>query len=95
MSRNDSSASGARSYAIAVQAERRDAAYICEIQEYMDARYDNIGAGLVFAMAEVALETDIPHEVMESPAISSMVRDAGDMITLANVRPTSDRSAWH
>ena len=71
--------------AVAVQAERREASYICNIDEYIKARFDNVGAGLVFVMSEVALELDIPHEIMAHPAISSLIRDAGNMIILANV----------
>ena len=68
-----------------MQAERRDVAYVCGIEEYMDARRDNIGAVMVFVMVEVALELDIPDEIMEHPAMSSLIKDAADMVTLANV----------
>lgn len=76
-----------RSYIASViqQADRRGSSYICGIEEYMTARRDNIGSDPSFALLEISLELDLPHEVMQHPAIISLNRDTTDMIILANV----------
>jgi hypothetical protein len=51
----------------------------------MDSRRDNIGAGCMFAMLEICLELDLPHDVMQHPAMVSLNRHATDMIFLTNV----------
>nr|BBH51498.1 putative sesquiterpene synthase [Clitopilus sp.] len=66
------------------QAERRDAKYICTMEEYLHARRDNIGSDPSFALLEITLEVDLPHEVMEHPTIVALARDTTDMIVLAN-----------
>ncbi|KAJ7753354.1 terpenoid synthase [Mycena maculata] len=66
------------------QAERRSKAYICTVDEYMIARRNNIGSDPSFALLEISLGLDLPHEVMEHPAIVSLNRDTTDMIILAN-----------
>ncbi|KAJ6561560.1 terpenoid synthase [Mycena vulgaris] len=66
------------------QAERRSTSYICTVDEYMAARRDNIGSDPSFAFLEISLGVDLPHEVMEHPAIVSLNRDTTDMIILAN-----------
>jgi hypothetical protein len=70
---------------IVVQAERHSSAYICTINEYMAARRDNIGTYPTFVLLEICLELDIPHEVMQHPAIDSLNRHATDMVFLTNV----------
>jgi hypothetical protein len=67
------------------QAERRGASYICTVEEYMAARRNNIGSDPSFAFLEISLGVDLPHEVMEHPAIVALNRDTTDMIVLANV----------
>lgn len=67
------------------QAARRSQSYICTVDEYMTARRDNIGSDPTFALMEVCLNLDIPHEVMQHPAMLSLNRDATDMIILTNV----------
>ncbi|KAJ6475658.1 terpenoid synthase [Mycena vulgaris] len=64
------------------QAARRSTSYICTVDEYMAARCANIGSGSdpSFAFLEISLGVDLPHEVMEHPAI---VSDTTDMIILA------------
>lgn len=76
-----------RSYiaSVILQAERRGSAYICGIEEYMASRRDNIGSDPSFALLEMSLELDVPHEVMQHPFIVSLNRDTTDMIVLANV----------
>ncbi|KAF7979340.1 hypothetical protein HWV62_42763 [Athelia sp. TMB] len=69
---------------VVLQAERRSSSYICTIDEYMAARRDNIGSDPSFALLEISLEVDIPHSVMQHPAIVSLNRDTTDMIVLAN-----------
>ncbi|KAJ6465141.1 terpenoid synthase [Mycena vulgaris] len=51
------------------QAERRSTSYICTVDEYMAARRDNIGSDPSSAFLEISLSVDLPHEVMEHPAI--------------------------
>lgn len=70
---------------IVLQAERRSSSYICTIDDYMAARRENIGTRPVFAFIEISMELDLPHHVMEHPAIVSLIRDATDMILLTNV----------
>ncbi|KAF7982707.1 hypothetical protein HWV62_26552 [Athelia sp. TMB] len=69
---------------IVVQAERRSSSYICTIDEYMAARRENIGTSPVFAFIEISKELDLPHHVMQHPAIVSLIKDATDMILLTN-----------
>ncbi|KAK7451089.1 hypothetical protein VKT23_012765 [Stygiomarasmius scandens] len=69
---------------VILQAERRDHSYICTIEEYMAARRDNIGSDPSFALLEMSLGVDLPHEVMEHPTIVALARDTTDMIVLAN-----------
>ncbi|KAF7361114.1 Terpene cyclase [Mycena sanguinolenta] len=66
------------------QAECRSSSYICTIDKYLVARQNNIGAFPVFTFVEIDLGLDLPHEVMEHPMITSLERDAGDMIILDN-----------
>ncbi|KAJ7910913.1 terpenoid synthase [Mycena leptocephala] len=75
-----------RSYVTSVvqQAERRSTSYICTLDEYMIARRDNIGTDPSFVFVEISLGLDLPHEVMEHPAIVSLGRDATDMLIIGN-----------
>jgi Delta6-protoilludene synthase len=50
----------------------------------MVARRDNIGSDPSFALLEMSLGVDLPHEVMEHPTIVALARDTTDMIVLAN-----------
>jgi hypothetical protein len=67
------------------QADRRDRSYVCTIDEYLEARRDNIGSDPSFAFLETSLEIDIPEEIMQHPTIVAIQRDTTDMIVLANV----------
>jgi hypothetical protein len=51
----------------------------------MAARREDIGCFPCFALLEISLDLDLPHEVMDHPAIVSLKRDATDMTWLANV----------
>ncbi|KAF7984104.1 hypothetical protein HWV62_16714 [Athelia sp. TMB] len=70
--------------AVVVQAERRSSSYICTIDEYWASRRGNVGVDPVFAMVEISLELDIPHSVMDHPAIVSLTKDANSMTILGN-----------
>jgi hypothetical protein len=70
---------------IIVQAERHSSSYICTINEYIASRRRNIGTGPTFALLEICLELDLPHDVMQHPALVSLNRHATDMILLTNV----------
>lgn len=70
------------------QAERRSASYICSMDEYMASRRLNIGCDPSFVLLEISLDLDLPHEVMEHPAIVSVNSDAQDMVILWNVSTT-------
>ncbi|KZP33092.1 terpenoid synthase [Athelia psychrophila] len=69
---------------VVLQAERRSSSYICTVEDYMDDRRDNVGAKPALALLEISLELDLPHSVMEHPAIISLNNDITDMTTLAN-----------
>ena len=69
------------------QAASRSTSGLCDIEEYMVARRDNIGCLPLFAVMEASLEIDLSHEVMQHPALLSLNQDATDMTILANVRP--------
>ncbi|KAJ7254123.1 terpenoid synthase, partial [Mycena rebaudengoi] len=60
-----------RAYLAAVlqQAECRSSSYICDVEEYMAARREDIGSFPCFALLEISLNLDLPHEVMDHPAI--------------------------
>ena len=79
---------------VITQAERRGASYICTIDEYMDARRDNIGTRPSFAFMEICLGLNIPHEVMEHPALVTLERCATDLVLLGNVRISERRLYW-
>ncbi|KAJ7834026.1 terpenoid synthase [Mycena olivaceomarginata] len=66
------------------QAERRSASYICSMDEYMASRRLNIGCDPSFVLLEISLDLDLPHEVMEHPAIVSVNSDAQDIVILWN-----------
>ena len=51
----------------------------------MEARRDNIGTLPSFVFSEICMGLNIPHEVMQHPAIASLERDATDMIIIGNV----------
>jgi Delta6-protoilludene synthase len=67
------------------QAERRANSYVCTFEEYMSARRNNIGSDPSFAFLEIALEVDLPDEVMDHPVILALNQDTTDMIIIANV----------
>jgi hypothetical protein len=67
------------------QAERHSSSYIWAIDEYIASRRDNIGTGPTFALLEICLELDLPHDVMQHPAVVSLNTHATDMIFLTNV----------
>ena len=69
---------------IVVQAERRSSLHICTIDEYMAARRENIGTKPVFVFIEISRALDLPDQVMQHPAIVSLIQDATDMILLTN-----------
>ncbi|KAJ3559506.1 hypothetical protein NM688_g309 [Phlebia brevispora] len=66
------------------QAERRAQSYICTIDEYLAARYQNIGVIPSIALLEICLEVDIPHEVLEHPAITALTKYTTHLVTIAN-----------
>lgn len=70
---------------VVLQAERRTKSYVCTIDEYLTARRDNIGSDPSMALLEICLQIDIPHEVMEHPAIASLTSYTADLNTLGNV----------
>jgi hypothetical protein len=81
---NDLSIHGARMWPLS--SWRRSVIHrICTIDEYMASRHDNIGAGCMFALLEICLELDLPHDVMQHPAVVSLNTHATDMIFLTNV----------
>lgn len=51
----------------------------------MVSRRDNVGFYPCLPLMELALEVDIPQEIIEHPTIVALVRDATDMILLCNV----------
>ncbi|KAJ7199079.1 terpenoid synthase [Mycena rebaudengoi] len=60
-----------RAYLAAVvqQAEHRSSSYICDPEGYMAVRREDIGSFPCFALLEISLDLDLPHEVMDHPAI--------------------------
>ena len=74
---------------VVVQADRRSSAHVCTIEEYTVARRNNIGSLPCYALLEISLGLDIPHEVMQHPAIVSLNRDTSDMIFFENVSRVS------
>lgn len=70
---------------VILQASHRDTRYICTAEEYMISRRDNNGIYPCYALLEMSLGVDIPHQIMEHPTIVALARDAADMITLSNV----------
>ncbi|KAJ7218669.1 isoprenoid synthase domain-containing protein, partial [Mycena pura] len=54
------------------QAERRAKGYVCTLEEYIDARRDNIGTSPTFTFMEMALGLDLPREVAQHPAVVSL-----------------------
>lgn len=67
------------------QAERRDKSYICTIEEYMASRRYNVGFDPSAVLIEICLELDIPHDVMQHPALVALLDAAANMVTLENV----------
>ncbi|KAK6996946.1 terpene cyclase [Favolaschia claudopus] len=66
------------------QAQRRSVSYLCTSDEYMTARRLNIGCDPSFVLLELSLDVDLPHEVMEHPAMVSANSDIRDMTILWN-----------
>ncbi|KAF7795903.1 hypothetical protein EIP86_007070 [Pleurotus ostreatoroseus] len=69
---------------VVLQSERRTNGYICTADEYLAARRDNIGSDPAMVLLELCLEVDIPHEVMEHPAVASLTEYTSYLITLDN-----------
>ncbi|KAF7374174.1 Terpene cyclase [Mycena sanguinolenta] len=74
--------------AVVQEAQHRSTSFNCTTDEYMSIRRGSIGSGPAFALMEISLGLDLPHEVMEHPAIVSLIRDASDIIILTNVNAT-------
>ncbi len=70
---------------VILQSERRTNAYICTVDEYLAARRDNIGSDPSMALLEICLEVEIPHEVMEHPALAALTEYTAYLNTLGNV----------
>ncbi|KAF7374243.1 Terpene cyclase [Mycena sanguinolenta] len=70
--------------AVVQEAQRRSTSFNCTTDEYMSIRRDSIATGPCFALLEISLGLDLPHEVMEHPAVISLTRDASDILILAN-----------
>jgi hypothetical protein len=51
----------------------------------MAVRREDIASFPCFALLEISLDLDLPHEVMDHPAIVALKRDTTDMTILANV----------
>ncbi|KAF7374173.1 Terpene cyclase [Mycena sanguinolenta] len=66
------------------EAQHRSTSHNCTPDEYMSIRRGSISSGPCFALVEISLGLDLPHEVMEHPAVISLTRDASDIIILAN-----------
>lgn len=71
--------------ALILQKHRTLDGYVWTIEEYMAVRRDDIGSYTCFAMLQITLGIDLPHEVTDHPFICSMERDIADMIVLSNV----------
>ena len=77
---------------IIVQTERRGKSYICTIDEYLAARWDDSAVACCSALCcEIALQLDLPHEVMQHPYIRTLVSHAGNMVLLSNVSRSVNR----
>ena len=51
----------------------------------MVARRNNAGSLPCHVLLEITLGLNIPHEVMQHPAIVSLLKDASDLVIFANV----------
>lgn len=71
--------------AVVVQADHRSSAHICTIEDYMVARRNNAGSLPCHVLLEITLGLNISHNIMQHPAIVSLLKDAADLVIYANV----------
>ena len=71
--------------AVAREADIRLHGDVLDLDSYIALRRDNSAVRICFELTGVALDTDLPDEVVEHPAFMKMQLAAVDMVWWANV----------
>ncbi|KXJ88154.1 isoprenoid synthase domain-containing protein [Microdochium bolleyi] len=66
------------------KADRRDGSKPPTVEEYMDYRAGCVGAYPCLGLMELAEGIDLPHKVVDHPALSGIARVTVDLVTLQN-----------